>query len=232
MAILAMFFCFCTGKMPVLLTTTDRDGKGMTMTRRVAMKRSLWLSLGLLVIVVGCLLLFRGCNEQPAGPQPQVAPSATKPADDSRHLAPGRSYVARYGFSILPPIGYEGRSPGGSALLLFLGPEDFGYFPNIAVSVKDDDGTPIEKLGETVKNELKKKRSSYTVVTEGLTLLDGKRAYAITAQYVQGAYSVQSLQYLVRSNGRVYTLIFTAHARALGKHKGEFETAAKSAMID
>jgi hypothetical protein len=213
--------------MPVLLT------EGMTMTRRVAMIRSLWLSLGLLVTVVGCLLLLRGCNEQPApGPQPQVAPPATKPADNSRHLAPGRSYVARYGFSILPPAGYEGRSPGGNALLLFLGPEDFGYSPNIAVSVKDDDGTPIEKLGETVKNELKKKRSSYTVVTEGLTLLDGKRAYAITAQYVQGAYNVQSIQYLVRSNGRVYTLTFTAHARALGKHKGEFETAAKSAMID
>jgi len=175
-----------------------------------------------------------GCNGKPKPPAaPDAKPPPTQPATNPRHQEPGRTYDPRNGFSIVPPPTYAGTAPGTSGFLAFLGSRDWGYTATFTVASRPDDGTAVERIGEAVKNDLSRTQKNYALVREGFVTIDGRKAYTINAQFTQGAYNVQRVQYYLRgNNNRLYVMSFTSHARSFAQHRQAFEAAAITAATD
>ena len=89
----------------------------------------------------------------------------------------------KFGFSITFPTGWQVQEPQktnpNTPDVAAIGPKTNGSNPTITVSVRESNGTSLEKLIEDTKNSLKPAIDSgqMSILSEGMTKVNGKNAY-------------------------------------------------------
>ena len=196
------------------------------------MKRTGWAATGLWVLLcmapAGCAA---GRDKRPALAQDTNSGSpVSAPAD--RHKGRGRVRDADGRFSIVPPPGWKSAGPFMGSLMTYAGPLEGGFAVCFNALVQKDSATPEEVLPK-LKALLGKTLTEHQAVSEGFTTIDDKAAYRYSCKFVQGQFTLQTLQYGVSTGtGKFYVITFTAPVAVFEKYRPLFEATAKTARMD
>jgi hypothetical protein len=170
-------------------------------------------------------------------PETNGATQDTK-GSEPKHTGEGRVYKKTNGFSIIPPKGWVTvDAPGSNAFLFYTGPNVDGLSPNFNVRSVPDDGTPVEKMGASVKAGYASKFKQWKLADEGFMTIDGKKAYFISFQCPQRVGDremlIQTRQYAMRGNNKkLYILTFTTVPKRFDELKKSFDEAAQTVQTD
>ncbi|OGG07441.1 hypothetical protein A2872_02460 [Candidatus Gottesmanbacteria bacterium RIFCSPHIGHO2_01_FULL_42_12] len=134
--------------------------------------------------------------------------------------AAGATSVATPSFSIVPPVGWEKFSPGGSILVQFKSTEEDrvdqedGLFvksnAQISVGVQSMPGKSLEEILPLIKNTVPTKYDKVTVITERKTKYAGQDAYYFEVELASKGVSLYSADYYIYTNGYVVHTAGTA----------------------
>ena len=152
---------------------------------------------------------------------------------DAKHTGTGRVYNSEYGFSMVPPAGWTESDALPGVFMLHFGPQEGEFRVNLNVTVTKDDGTPVENYPAAMKPAYAKAVVDYEFVEDGFVEFDGRKWYRISSKFRTGQHTVQNLQFIApSSNGKVYSITFTATAETFEKHRDTFDRSGITGRMD
>jgi hypothetical protein len=173
---------------------------------------------------------------------PQSA-KATPPKEKKNPLSYKEVGVLRafankeWGFSMVPPKGWQPVRRTENPFLLFLGPK--GAFNENCEVAKDEnyDGKPIDQLAAEVKQRIPTQLKNWQFGDDQQLKIDGKDAYAIAGSFVVEdmgqSFNIVRLQYfIIRDDRTLYTITFAVLPQSFEKLRDELRKSAESARFE
>jgi len=146
-----------------------------------------------------------------------------------RHSGEGRIRADGHAFSLVPPQGWS-RENTPSNILTFKGPVDRGFAANFTVGADRYNGKPpVEELPAKMKAELP---SQFTVLDDGFTTIDDKKAYFVRASVTAQGLELVNVQYFLPSGRTMYSISFASATAAFDRHDATLQSVLSSVHAD
>jgi peptidyl-prolyl cis-trans isomerase B (cyclophilin B) len=124
----------------------------------------------------------------------------------------------KFGFSITFPTGWQVQEPQktnpNTPDVAAIGPKTSGFHPTISITIRESNGTSLEKLVEDTKISLKPAIDSgqMTILSEGMTKVDGKNAYQFisTGNFItnSGNLNVKFKEVIIEANNQFFGITY------------------------
>jgi len=170
---------------------------------------SLAQSLMTIVLVSMMALPASGCSDKSA----------------DRYSTEGRIRADSHAFSLIPPPGWirENTPPN---ILTFKEPGDHEFVANFTVGAARYTGKPLlEELPAKVKAGLP---SQFTVLEDGFTTIDEKKAYFVRTSVAINGLSLINVQHFFPNGDTMYSISFASTTAAVDRHDSTWKSVLSS----